>query len=515
MSALAGLAGAIIENQTPAAFGVLGSGPTLTVVDATIRGGIPFYPVHCEAAAGIMAGVVGRLSGRPGVALSIKGPGLANMLPGLAACYFESWPVVALSEAYPPGTSPAKQHKRMDQGLLTGAVSKGRRFISKQGPGFKELAGWSLAECPGPVLLEIADEAIESAEGVPVGQAAPGSDEVVRLVSQSRRPVLIVGTLGFRSNLSSRLAGMKIPVFSTAAAKGVVDETLPQAAGVFTGVGLAMVPEATLLAQADLIVCIGVRSNEVLGAAPFPVPSVSIDPMGEALSPGFKHAATSGLASLESVLASLEGASWGLDELSEILSRLDRHLLERPFLPAQVFRAVESRFKGAARLVLDTGYFCTIGEHAWRARKSEWCLGSGQGRYMGIAIPTGIGAALYDRSVPTVVTVGDGGIGTFVAELKLAVEHRLPLLLLLLSDGGYGSVRTRAIAKGLVQEPLLMRHPSWLGPLGGLGIAGTRVETRTALESALNAWNPESGPGFIEVGFEPGAYQEMVRGIRG
>lgn len=503
----------IVGAGTPAGFGVLGSGPTLTIADAVIRAGIPFYPVHCEAAAAIMAGVLGRLTGVPGVALSIKGPGLANMLPGLAACHFESWPLVAIAEAYPPGTPAAKQHKRMDQGLLVGAVAKGRRFISRNGPGYRELADWSAAEAPGPVLLEVADGAIDQADPIPPPPTPP-TGEVMRLVSQSRRPILIVGTLGIRLGLAGRLAALHIPVFSTAAAKGVLDETLPQSAGVYTGVGLAMVPEATLLAKADLIVCVGVRSSEVLSAAPFSAPSVSIDPLGEALSPGYTHAATAGLEALDIVLGSLGQVSWGLEELGEILHRLDTHLLDRPFLPAHAFRAVEARFNGRARLVLDTGYFCTIGEHAWRARKAEWCLGSGQGRYMGIGLPTGIGAALHDRSVPTVVAVGDGGIGTFVAELKLAVEHRLPLLVLLLSDGGYGSVRTRAIAKGLVQEPLLMRNPSWLRPLEGLRLPGTRAESLADLESALASWNPESGPGFIEVAFDPEAYQAMVQGIR-
>ena len=51
-------------------------------------------------AAAIMAGTVGRLSGLAGVALAIKGPGLTNMVPGLAVSAFESFPMVAVVEAY-------------------------------------------------------------------------------------------------------------------------------------------------------------------------------------------------------------------------------------------------------------------------------------------------------------------------------------------------------------------------------------------------------------------------------
>ena len=85
-------------------------------------------------------------------------------------------------------------------------------------------------------------------------------------------------------------------------------------------------------------------------------------------------------------------------------------------------------FNGEARLVLDTGNFCTIGEHVWQVKRPSLYVASAQGRYMGVGIPLGIGAALYDPKVPTIVFTGDGGIGMFVSEMKLAVQNKLPLI---------------------------------------------------------------------------------------
>ena len=138
---------------------------------------------------------------------------------------------------------------------------------------------------------------------------------------------------------------------------------------------------------------------------------------------------------------------------------------------------------------------------------------AGQGRTMGTSIPMAIAAALYDR-LATVAVVGDGGIGMHVAELKLAVAERLPLLVLLISDGGFGSVRSRALADGLTQAPLLIAEPSWLAVLEGLGLPGTRAESETALADALADWDPASGPAYIEFPCDPEAYQAMVEGLR-
>ena len=95
-------------------------------------------------------------------------------------------------------------------------------------------------------------------------------------------------------------------------------------------------------------------------------------------------------------------------------------------MPAKVFRMIEQHFGHTCRMVLDTGHFCTIGEHILRIKRPELYLAAGQSRYMGVGLPVAVGAAIYDPAVPTVAFIGDGGIGMFIAEMKLAVRHRLP-----------------------------------------------------------------------------------------
>ncbi|MEK9942813.1 MAG: thiamine pyrophosphate-binding protein, partial [Gammaproteobacteria bacterium] len=73
-------------------FGIPGGGASLDLVDSVERKDIEFVTTFTEGAAAIMAGTLGFLDRTTGVAMSIKGPGLANMIPGLSFCFFENLP---------------------------------------------------------------------------------------------------------------------------------------------------------------------------------------------------------------------------------------------------------------------------------------------------------------------------------------------------------------------------------------------------------------------------------------
>lgn len=513
MSEIDGLAAAIAERGNRRVFGITGSGPSLMLADRLERAGVEFLRTQFEGAAAMMAGTVGRLSGSAGVAVGIKGPGLANMIPGLAVAHFEAFPMVAVVEAYAPGSSPAKAHKRLDHAALVGPVSKACRPLAGDGSGFAELADLAEAETPGATVLELAGPGLPPQPPLAAAPAGPGDPAaLLAMINAAERPVVIAGALAIRAGWGARLAAMPLPVFSTAAAKGVIDERLHQAAGVYTGVGLELSPERRILPQADLVVGLGLRPNEVLATVPFGCPAVNLDsaavPGAEefrfdqrcpAPPPGFWDA--------------LGRKRWGSDLVADSLTRLDRHMTEAGFLPARAFGVIDRAVPGA-RLVLDTGYFCTIGEHAWRASRPDLCLMSGQGRYMGTGVPMGLAAALHDPTTPCVTVVGDGGIGMYIGEMRLAVERGLPMLLVLMSDGRFGSIVTRAIKDGLTEKPLRPNDPSWRRILDGFGVATWRAEDDAGLAAALGEWRRTGGPGYVEIPFTPAPYEAMVAGIR-
>lgn len=512
MSSYARLAAEMAARGTRSVFGITGSGATLTLLDELEKVGIEAVRTHFEGSAALMAGTVGRLSGQAGVAFGIKGPGLANMVPGLAASWLEAFPMVAVVEAYPPGSGPAKAHKRLDQEELTRAVVKGRRYLSEEGPGFGALAGWAESEVPGPVLLELGGP-VPNAPPVPVPQGGSSRrEELLARVKGARRPVVVAGTLALRMGWWNELSRLPVPVFSTAAAKGVVDEAALPAAGVYTGVGLALTPESRLLPQADLVIGLGLRPNEVLATKPFGCASVNVDPVDVpgADSFGFDIVSAELPSPLWEILAE---KGWGLDQLRETLEGLDRAMGEG-FLPGKAFGVIARCLGRSVRMVLDTGYFCTIGEHAWKAPSADLCLFSGQGRYMGTVIPMALGAAVHDPATPVVAVAGDGGIGMYAGEIRLAVERRLPILFVLMTDGRFGSIATRALQDGLTRVPLEMANPSWLKVMEGFGLPCRRAVNAQELHEALSGWNPAQGPAYLEIQFDAERYERMCENIR-
>ena len=515
MTGMNRLADEIAGHGVPMLFGIPGSGASLMLIDALEKHGIPFHLTHFEGAGALMAATVGHLSGRAGVSVSIKGPGLANALPGITAACFESYPLVHIAEAFTPDAPLSQAHKRLDHDALARPITKAARYFGSAG-GFPALAHLALAEEPGPVLMNLAPREVVVEQKLPEAEVPAGEDvgAAVELVGRSRSPVVIAGTAAIRAGLGPVLAALSCPVFSTAAAKGVLDEAAPHAAGVYTGVGLALTPEFGLLPNADLVVGIGLTAKEVLAAKAFRCAYLAIDAAESPGSDAFSPAVRIGIGAAPAVCEALAAKpAWGIDELRRIQTRLRARMAER-FLPGAVFDAIARRFERRVRLVMDTGYFCTIGEHVWQSSDPSLCLLSGQGRYMGTGIPMALGAALYDGKHPTVAVLGDGGVGMYLAEVKLAVRHKLPLLIVLMTDNAFGSIRTRAIQDHLTQIPLTMDGRSWVPTFESFGLASLRAASLDAVERALASWKPAEGPAFLEVPFDPDAYEAMVKDIR-
>ena len=509
------LADNINRSGVAKVFGIPGGGASLELIDGLINKDINFYTTHFEASAAIMAGTIGRLTGKAGLAVSIKGPGIANMVPGLAVCFLESYPLVAICESYHGNASISKVHKRMDHALLTKEVVKSCRYLSDNLESYNSAARYAESEIPGPVLLNLA----EGSDGLDVKgkkevETAEMDDRFYNNLDDSQKPIVIAGSLAIRQGWSDLLSKLNIPVFTTASAKGLIDETLPHAAGVYSGVGQGMVTENSLIPDADLVIGLGLRNTEVLAAKAFPCHAINIEMKDENLISGFDFNYGLFLHQASDVFERLLSKSWGRSEIYELRKTMINHLTNQGFLPARILDILAGHFNRKVRLVVDTGYFCTIAEHIWLSEKSDMFLCAGNSRYMGTAIPMALGAAFHDPSVPIVAAVGDGGIGMYLADLKLAVSNKLPLMVLLFSDGRYGSICARAIEKNLDLAPLKITEPSWLKVLEGMGMESIRAKNSESFHEAISQWEPNSGPIFIECIFEPELYQEMVKGIR-
>src|SRR5450432_2319182 len=129
MSEFAGIAAAeairdaLARCNAGAAFGLPG-GPNQALFQR-LRGTDPrlVVPTH-ELAAAFMAGTYGRIDGRPGILLTIPGPGFAYALPGIAEAWQDSAPLVHIVSAPPDGPNQRHRHQALDQAAIVRPIVK-------------------------------------------------------------------------------------------------------------------------------------------------------------------------------------------------------------------------------------------------------------------------------------------------------------------------------------------------------------------------------------------------------
>lgn len=497
-------------------FGIPGEGPSLEVIDELEHRGGRFHAVGHEAAAALMAGGVGRVTGMPGASLSIKGPGFANLAAGVASNWLDRNPSISISESYGPGSSSSRMHKRLHHAAMIRPVVKA--YADNPHPELlPRLWDICMSEEPGPVHIDISgslsgrgyDDLTAEADLVPLPR------NVAAQIRSARRPVLVVGSLAARRRWRDRLTAQNIPVFTTAAGKGAVDEARHWTAGVFTNAGGRYAPETTVFQKADLVVGLGLRSTELLDVKPFPAPLILLDELpGRGIGLGAVAEAAMKEEGFFEVLELLTDKQWGDLELSSARKALGERLGFDRWLPAGVLRLTQEVLPPSARFVLDTGNFCTIGEHALLADRPNRIMGSFCARSMGSALPIGIGAALACADTPTVIAVGDGGVRMYPEAMTLAVREKLPVLILLMRDGSYASIRQAAEMKRLSKHSLYMDSSCWTAIFEKFGCPSDRVESFAVLEELLRRWKQAPSPLFLECNFDPEPYLHMTEGIR-
>ena len=512
---IAKLASVLVKKGVKYAFGVAGSGLSLELITALEERGIPYQPVAHEAAAAIMAGACSREGRTTAIAITIKGPGFANTVPGTLSNFYENRPALTISEVYGPGIPLFRAHKRLDHKSVIHTTVRG--FYSGNEPkGVEALLDAASAEIPKPVHIDLHNEPGKLNLSVKEEKYSSKNDlkKIKRLINASKYPAIILGSLAARKLLDTRWEKICVPVLTTAAGKGSIDENSPHAGGIITGEIKDLSPETTVLAKADLVVSFGLRHAEVVAASSFKAPLINIDTVG-GLADGFSPVINFVTREPENTAYALaplfSGKKWGKDVIASARLQLKKELFSDQWLPAILFRDFQKTFPDSA-LVLDTGLFCTVGETVWRARSPEFFLGSSVGRFMGTSIPTAIGLAISSKK--RVISVsGDGGIVPYFPEIKIAVDRKLPILFLFMSDGGYGSVGLSGRAKGLLSRAFEFES-SWWRAAKTFGCRSAAVGSEKEFNSAIASWRKQAGPLFLEARFDSKKYGEMTNRLR-
>lgn len=523
-----GLADALADGLLAAGvrriFGVPGGGPNLDVIGAAAERGIGFVLTHGETAACIAASTYGRLTGTPGTAVVTRGPGLTSAANGLAHATLDRAPLLLISDTVTASTADRTAHQRLDQVAAATPLTKWSGTLGHAGPAVVAAAAarLTLQSPPGAVHLAFDPTTAGDTSPVPAGPSAADSRRLASartVVASARRPVVVVGVDAIADGAAVReaLAGLDCPVMATYAAKGVVPESWPTFAGLFTGAAV----ERPLLATADLVLGIGLDAVEAMpgswstGAAVVLVHSHPVETayFGDPL------LLVGPYATLLSTLLAEAAPEWppdaGRRANDAVVDRLGGHApaTAGTLTPLDVVRTTRAAL-GDVLLTVDAGAHMLVTMPVWTTDGPDPVLISNGLATMGFALPAAIGAALARPGCRIACLTGDGGLGMAMAEIETLARLALDVTVVVFNDAALTLIALKqGAAQGGGPAAVTYTPTNFAAVAVAMGVPGVVARTTDELRGALEV--ERRGPLLVDTRIDPGPYRHVIRTIRG
>jgi acetolactate synthase-1/2/3 large subunit len=495
------------EYNYQVAFGITGSGPSYSLLNLLSETGIKYVTVSNESVAAVAAGTYNYHYKQKAFCISIKGPGFANALSGLIACYFERFNVVSISEDYATNSSNEAMHKRLNQTHLVSNIATQILSLSHLNEIDNFLVDNHLN--PSPKHFELAHVEFKKCE-TSFKQLQLEDSQFVELkqtILNAKKPILICGSLCYRLDLQSLINSLKLPIFTTTQAKGLLDENSKNSCGIYTGVGEELVPENELINESDCVITIGLKNQEILGVSN-KGKFINFDISTKA---EFEHTQYCSENQIKMIFNYLFiHTNWAENIILKYKSKLADYVKSYTWMPANAFESI-NKLCGKMTMVLDTGFFCTVGEHVYIANSVKRFMGSSNGRNMGLSVPMALGIAI--KNEPVVCCFGDGGIRYHIGDIRTIIELNLPVCFVLFSDGFYGSVASYVDEDNVNIDLVKPFGVDWSPIFIALNVRTRVITNAVEFESFLLSWDMKT-PMFIEAKFDYLIYREITKKLR-
>ncbi|MBR4216546.1 MAG: thiamine pyrophosphate-binding protein, partial [Candidatus Methanomethylophilaceae archaeon] len=231
--------------------------------------------VRHEQCAAHMADGYARASGIPGVCLATSGPGVTNLVTGVATAYADSVPMLVLSGQVGTNMLGLGAFQEVDAYSVMMPITK-HNFrvldVNRLPHAFRE--AWEICNTgrPGPVHIDLPVDQMNSMMDVsfldeeygvkPVDEDLSRLPEAVRWIQEARKPVILVG--GGAVNASEEVMALarllRAPVDHTLMGMGIVPSSYELNMGPLGMHGRLCAKSA--MNDADLVISVGSRFSD-------------------------------------------------------------------------------------------------------------------------------------------------------------------------------------------------------------------------------------------------------------
>ena len=475
-------------------------------------------------------------TGRPGVVITTSGPGVTNALTGLASAFYEGIPLVLLcgevaTSAFGRGALQEGSQNGLDVLSLVRSISKFSQQLTRADTAaavFRKALLTSMNPRRGPVVLTVPMNVLagEVTEAAPMRGTAHTSFQVpvdgcrraMELLAGAKHPFIFAGA-GARDPRSrealKRLVELTgAPIAVSPKGKGVFPEDHPQYLGIFGFGGHESVINY-LNKGADIVMVCGSGLNDFSTNAwstSLNASTAFIQLDIDAAQLGKNYPIDLGLLGpmhevLDQMIAEASGLTMEFKSAGE--SRTPFGAVTQAVRPspagmlttAQVVLAMNEHCPHDSVFTSDMGEHLSMALHYLKVRDAGdfiTCLGFGS---MGSGICSAVGYQMGAPSRRVYAICGDGCFLMHGLELATAVQHQIPVTLIVINDN-----RLNMCEHGIRDQygsttDMTTQVIDFAAIASGMGATGIIVRTRDELVKALTA--KLLGPTLLDVRVDP------------
>lgn len=516
------------------------------------RGGPRAILARHETGAAYMADGYARETGKPGVCCATTGPGVTNLMTGVATAYSDQVPllVITAQTLLPHFGNGAFQESSPDGMDAAGMLACCTRYntVVTHPAQFEQKLMTALhqATCSpgGPVHLSVPVDIYRAA-------ASPSPRYPARL-ARLQQPALLCDLSAvdalWQAIVSTREAGQGVVILAGHDCAGAgeavldfatriqarvitshrgkrwIDAYHPTVRGVFGYAGHESARAALTDAATGLIIVAGsalgqwstanwdtALLNDRLVHIHSDAGYFSRSPMARLHVQGHTGTVFARLLSHAATTAAVAPVApiirRGLPPGIEVRNMAPYRSESVPLHPQRVLSVLMERFPADTRYLVDTSCWLPWTLHYFFTTQTDRYRLSSELAAMGWAIGAAVGTALAHPQAPVVCLTGDGCYLMFGQEVAVAVAERLPVVFIILNDSGYGMVKHRH--RQISDTPLdfALSPVDFALMAQAVGAEGWVIHTVADLERYMR---PEclfnkSGPTVLDIRIDPEA----------
>ena len=457
-------------NDVRTIYGVVGI-PITDLARIAQASGIRYIGFRHESDAGHAAAAAGFLTQQPGICLTVSAPGFLNGLVALANATTNCFPMVQISGSSDRHIVDLKRgdYEELDQKAAAEPFVKAAYRVNRVqdiGRGVARALRTAVSGRPGGVYLDIPaavlGEVIDTAAGgaslrrvvdpAPRQLPAPEAvDRAIALLANAQRPLVVLGKGAAYAQVDKQIRAFieatGLPFLPMSMAKGLLPDYHPQSAAAARSLALR---------RADVVMLVGARLNWLLGHGQAPQWSpqaqfIQVDIDATELDSNQPIAGPL-VGDIGSVMTALiqrtkpgqitastqwrhELAERSAQNLATMSQRLDADLQPMQFYGAlQAIRDALREYPDAY-VVNEGANALDFARNVLDMRMPRHRLDSGTWGVMGIGMGYAIAAAV-ESGAPVVAIEGDSAFGFSGMELETICRYRLPVVVIVLNNGG-------------------------------------------------------------------------------